>query len=178
MKSVSRYSPLLVAFHWVLAVLIITVLPVGFLVLAPMPNTDPQKLKLLMFHMAGGMFIVTLMVIRFLVRMTSDRPAEQTIGNPRADRLTPVVHYGFYVLIVLMAATGMATALAAGLNRSVFQHSGEPLPADFLAFPTFQAHGLLALILVLFVLLHVAAALYHQFVAKDGLMRRMWFGQR
>jgi cytochrome b561 len=162
----------------VLAVLIVTVLPVGFLVLAPMPNTDPQKLQLLMFHMAGGMFILALMVIRFVVRMMSARPAPQTIGNATADRLAPVTHYGFYVLILLMAVTGMATALVAGLNRSVFQHSGDPLPADFLAFPTFQAHGLLALILALFILLHLAAALYHQFVRKDGLFRRMWFGPR
>jgi cytochrome b561 len=178
MKSVSRYSPALVAFHWVLAVLIIAVLPVGFLVLAPMPNTDPQKLQLLMFHMAGGMFILTLMVIRFIVRMTSDRPAAQSIGNAAADRLAPVTHYGFYVLILLMAATGLATALTAGLNRSVFQHSGEPLPADFDAIPVFGAHEFFATLLVVFIVLHVLAALYHQFVRKDGLFRRMWFGAR
>jgi hypothetical protein len=40
---VSRYHPLLVTLHWLLAVLIIAMLCIGFLVLAPMASTDPQK---------------------------------------------------------------------------------------------------------------------------------------
>jgi cytochrome b561 len=92
--------------------------------------------------------------------------------------LAPVAHYGFYLLVLLMAATGLSTSLLAGLNRSVFQHSGEPLPADFATYPTFLAHGTIALILAVFIILHIAAALYHQFVRGDGLFRRMWFGKR
>jgi cytochrome b561 len=178
MKTVTRFHPLLVALHWLLAVMIIAVLPVGFLVLAPMPNTDPQKMQLLMFHMAGGMFIVFLMTVRFVVRLFTARPPDQSIGNAVADRIAPVVHYGFYLLVLLMAATGLATAIIAGLNKSVFQANGDPLPADFDVFPTFQAHGLFAFLLAIFALLHTAAALYHQFVRHDGLFRRMWFGPR
>ena len=55
MKQVSRYHPLLVSLHWVLAVLIITALAMGFFVLAAMPNVDPQKIGVLRVHMAGGM---------------------------------------------------------------------------------------------------------------------------
>jgi cytochrome b561 len=40
------------------------------------------------------------------------------------------------------------------------------------------AHGYLALLLVGCIVLHVLAALYHQFVRKDRLFRRMWFGRR
>jgi cytochrome b561 len=45
-------------------------------------------------------------------------------------------------------------------------------------YPTFVAHGYLALLLVGCIVLHVLAALYHQFVRKDRLFRRMWFGRR
>jgi cytochrome b561 len=178
MRFVTRYNPWLVALHWLLAVMIIGVLPFGFFILAPMPNTDPSKILLLMLHMAGGMFIFGLMTVRFVVRMTTARPPDQTIGNETADKIAPVTHYGFYLLVLLMAATGLSTSIIAGLNKSVFQHSGDPLPVDFGAFPTFQAHALLAVILTLFIVLHVAAALYHQFVREDGLFRRMWFGKR
>ncbi|MEO0931222.1 MAG: cytochrome b/b6 domain-containing protein [Pseudomonadota bacterium] len=41
-----------------------------------------------------------------------------------------------------------------------------------------MAHGFIALLLVALIVLHIAAALYHQVVLKDGLMRRMWFGRR
>ena len=71
MKQVSRYHPLLVTLHWVLAVLIIAALTIGFFVLAATPNANPQKIGVLRIHMAGGMLILALMVIRFIVRSRS-----------------------------------------------------------------------------------------------------------
>jgi hypothetical protein len=44
MKPASRYHPLLVALHWLLAALILAALAVGFFGLAAMPNADPQKI--------------------------------------------------------------------------------------------------------------------------------------
>ena len=102
MKQVSRYHPLLVTLHWVLAVLIIAALTIGFFVLAATPNADPQKIGVLRIHMAGGMLILALMVIRFIVRMLTLRPAGATTGYPLLDRIAPITHYGFYVLVLLM----------------------------------------------------------------------------
>ena len=39
-------------------------------------------------------------------------------------------------------------------------------------------HGIIAKLLMLSIVAHVLAALYHQFVRKDGLFSRMWFGDR
>jgi cytochrome b561 len=72
----------------------------------------------------------------------------------------------------------LTTAIIAGLNRSVFQRSGEPLPADFDVYPTFLMHGTLAILLCGLIVLHVTAALWHQFLRKDGLLGRMGFGSR
>jgi len=175
---VSRYHPLLVVLHWLLAVLILAMLGVGFFKLATMPNTDPEKIRILLIHMSLGMLILALMAVRFILRMCTARPADATTSHPHLDRIAPVIHYGFYVLVVLMAGTGLATAILAGLNRSVFQGSGEPLPPNFATYPTFVAHGTLALLLAGFIILHLLAALYHQFIRKDRLLRRMWFGRR
>jgi cytochrome b561 len=175
---VSRYHPLLVTLHWLLAVLIIAMLCIGSLVLAPMPNTDPHKIGILLVHMSIGMAILALMVARFIVRMRTSRPADASTGYPRLDRLAPIIHCGFYVLVLLMVGSGYATAILAGLNKSVFQGSGDPLPPDFSAYPTFVAHGMLAALLAGYIVLHIPAALFHQFVLKDGLLRRMFFGRR
>ncbi len=40
------------------------------------------------------------------------------------------------------------------------------------------AHGVIATLLGLLIAAHVAAGLYHQFIRKDGLFGRMWFGDR
>jgi cytochrome b561 len=60
----------------------------------------------------------------------------------------------------------------------VFAGSGAPLPPTFAVYPTWVAHGYIAALLVGFITLHVLAALYHQFVRRDGLFRRMFFGRR
>jgi cytochrome b561 len=177
MKTVSRYQPVLVTLHWLLALMIVGALTLGFFVIA-MPNSDPGKIALLRLHMAGGMTILLLMLIRLTVRWRTAKPPPAMIGNPALERLAPFVHYGFYLLVIGMVASGYTTGILAGLNRSVFQESGEALPADISVYPSFVAHGLLAAILAGFIALHVAAALYHQFVRRDGLLRRMWFGRR
>jgi len=171
MKPASRYHPLLVALHWLLAALILTALAVGFLGLAAMDNADPRKIAVLRWHMAGGMLILALMIVRFIVRLWTAKP-------PPANRLAPVVHWGFHLLVVLMVATGFATGLAAGLPEIVFAGSGAPLPQSFAAFPTWAAHFWLATLLLGFIVLHVGAALHHQLVRRDGLLRRMGFGRR
>ena len=178
MKQALRYHPLLVTLHWALAVLILGALAVGFFALAATSNADPGKIGVLRLHMAGGMLILLLMAIRFVVRMRTARPPAATMGNPFLDRIAPVSHCGFYVLVLAMVASGFATAILAGLPAIVFGGSGDPLPPAFAIYPSFVAHSYLAALLAGLIVLHTLAALYHQFVRKDGLFRRMGFGRR
>jgi cytochrome b561 len=175
---VSRFHPLLVILHWLVAVLIVVMLCIGFFKLAAMSNADPEKIDILRIHMAVGMSILGLMVVRLIVRICTRRPADATTGYAALDRIAPVTHYAFYVLVLLMAGSGLATAILAGLNRSVFQGTGEPLPPSFEPYPSFVAHGYFALLLAGLIVLHLLAALYHQVVRKDGPLRRMWFARR
>lgn len=52
------------------------------------------------------------------------------------------------------------------------------LPPDFDTYPPRAIHGAFAGVLMALIALHVAAALWHQVVRRDGLMARMWFGPR
>jgi cytochrome b561 len=178
MKQVSRYHPLLATLHWVLAALIIAELILGFFGLAARPNSDPRIVGILQAHMLGGMLILVLMVFRFIVLMWTSRPADATTGHPLLDRLAPITHYGFYVLVLLMVGTGFATAIIAGRGEIVFGPSGAPLPPSLMIYPTFVAHALVATVLVGFLVLHIFAAFYHQFIRKDALFQRMFIGRR
>ena len=171
----SRYQPVLVALHWFIALMIIGLLCLGFFVLAKMPNSDPHKLDILVWHMTGGMVVLVLMIPRLIIRIWSARPAKAAAGSPLLDRLAPIAHDALYVIVFLMIATGWTTGW---LISDVFQPNGGPLPSTFAMLPTFQAHAVLAALLVILIAGHIAAALYHQLVLKDGLFRRMWFGQR
>lgn len=170
----SRYQPLLVALHWLLALMITGLLCLGFL-LANMPNTDPNKLDILVWHMAGGMVVLVLMILRVIIRVRSARPATATTGLRPLDRLASIAHASLYGIVFLMIASGWFTGW---LISGSFEHNGPPLPQRFALLPSFQVHASLAFLLAILIAVHVAAALYHQFALKDGLFRRMWFGQR
>ena len=170
-----KYHPALVALHWLLAVLIFFAWGVGALSLEEMPNSSPDKIPALRVHMVTGIAILALMLVRLAVRFGTRRPTAVDTGHPLLDRAAVLAHYGLYALVILMAASGFATALAAGLPDIVFGGSGKPLPESFAAYPARTVHGLVGSLLALLVLVHIIAALWHHFVRRDGLLRRMTF---
>lgn len=173
-----RYHPLLVVLHWLLAVLLVFALAMGTFSLKEIPNIAPEKLFALRGHMIAGIAILALMLVRLGVRLWLPRPPPATTGNRLLDRVAVGVHYGFYVLVILMAASGFATAVQAGLPAIVFGGSGAPLPESFWAYRPRVAHAVIAKLLIALAALHVAGAVYHQLVRRDGLIARMWFGRR
>ena len=174
----TRYHPLLVALHWLLALLLIVALAGGMLQLQHIPNSSPAKIDALRGHMIMGVSILVLTLVRLVVRHFTARPAPASTGRPFMDRLGRAAHVLLYVLVILMAASGFATALQAGLPDIVFGGSGAPLPANFAAYAPRAVHGVIGVLLTGLVALHALAALYHQFVLRDGLLARMGFGRR
>ncbi len=173
----TRYHPALAALHWLAALLILFSLAMGTLSLEKMPNASPDKLFALRAHMVVGFAIFALMLVRLAVRASTRRPLPASTGHVFADRLAPVAHYGLYGLVFLMAASGLALAVQAGLPRILFG-AGGPLPETFSTFGPRAVHGLLAKPLLALIAVHVLAALYHHFIRRDGLLRRMAFGRR
>lgn len=173
--TVGKYHPALVALHWLLAVLILFAWGVGALSLEEMPNSSPGKIATLRVHMVVGAAILLLTLVRLVVRFSTRRPPPVITGRPLLDRVAVHAHYGLYALVILMAASGFATALAAGLPDIVFGASGKPLPESFAAYPARRVHGIVGGLLAFLVLVHIIAALWHQFVRRDGLLRRMSF---
>jgi len=173
MAPPARYHPWLVTLHWGLAILIVATLTVGFAWLGQMPASDPWRLDVLRWHMAGGILILTLTILRFMIRIRTIRPARASTGNRFLDRLAQVSHLAFYVIILMMTGTGLATALMAGLPAIVLGHSGAGVPVDFAIYAPFIAHALLATLLANLILMHLVGVAYHQLVRRDRLLSRM-----
>src|SRR5712672_3220162 len=106
MTLVSRYHPLLVALHWILAFLIIAALALGALVMVKIPNTDPMKFEALRSHMLGGTLILVLMLARLVVRVRTEHPATPSAGHPLLDRLAWASHRLLYVAVLGQATSG------------------------------------------------------------------------
>src|SRR5205807_2280846 len=111
--QVSRYHPLLVSLHWLLAMLIIAALALGALVMVNIPNNNPMKLEALRSHMSGGVLILLLMLARLFVRTRTDHPAAASAGPPLRDRLLRRMFFGRRV----PAATGSLPAINHQLSK-------------------------------------------------------------
>ncbi|MCI2393578.1 cytochrome b/b6 domain-containing protein [Aliiroseovarius sediminis] len=174
----TRYHPALAALHWVLAGLIIGALVMGSQVLAALPNDSPDKMFSLRAHMTVGLVIGALMILRLGTRLTTQHPPKADAGNRLLNSGARAAHWGLYVLVFLMVASGIGISITAGLPDIVFGGSADPLPQTFDDLAPRVAHGVISKLLLLTILAHIAGWLYHQFVLKDGLIRRMWFGKR
>lgn len=174
----SRYHPALVALHWLLALMILGALVAGSVILENTPNDDPFKLTSLAMHMSLGIAILALMLVRVAVRLFTASPPPADTGNALLNKAAAAAHGLLYLLVFGIAVSGLVMANATDLPAIVFGGSGAPLPATFEGLTARAVHGALTSLLILLILAHVAAALWHQFVRKDGLFARMSFGRR
>ena len=83
------------------------------------------------------------------------------------------MHLLLYALLILMASSGIATLLLSGAVPTIL--GGGPVP-DLSALIPRIAHGIMSKLLLALFLVHVGAALYHQFVRRDRLLARMGGG--
>jgi cytochrome b561 len=109
--------------------------------------------------------------------MRTSPPASATAGNRNLDRLAWLSHRLFYIAVFGMAGSGLFLALQTGLPFIVLGGHGT-LPPDFWVYPVRTVHYVFSRLLMGLIALHVAGALYHTFVLRDGLLRRMFFGRR
>ena len=173
--NVERYHFALRLLHWLAGSLILGMLVMGKFALATTPNVLPDKLFGLRMHMGAGAIILLLMLARLALRLKTDHPPPATSGMAAADKAAPMVHWLLYVLVFVMVGSGIVMAAQTGLPAIVIGGVGV-LPADFGHLWARRVHATAAALLVATIVLHIAAALFHQFVRQDRLLSRMGFG--
>jgi cytochrome b561 len=170
-SEVKRYHPALITLHWLLAVAILGMYAFGSFVLDDMHNSAPGKPTLLSLHLVIGVAILLLTVVRLIIRVRAPRPAPVP-GSRGAQKVATGLQHLMYTLTVLIVVSGLVLAFSAHLFTILYGHTGT-LPKDFEDFTSHDIHGWLVNGLLVVVGLHVAAALQHQFILKDGIMSRI-----
>ena len=174
LKSTStRYGSMAIAIHWASALAVILTFAAGFVV----ANVTPpgEQAPILAVHITLGLIVFALTVLRIVWWIVADKRPVAAPGQPHWQELTAsVVHGTFYVLLILMASSGIVTILLSGALPAIF--SGGPLP-DFSQLIPRVAHGGMSKILLALFVIHVGAALYHQVIKRDHLLARMGVGR-
>lgn len=172
-----RYHPLWVLAHWLTAVLMLVSLVGGIAALRHIPNTDPRKASMIAVHAIGGLVIGALLLARLVMRAATRKPQPADTASVWANRLRKTVHGLLYVVGLSMVFTGLGTLRSANALAAVFG-AGGALPRDFWDYPVRQGHMVYSRVLIALIAVHLAGAAYHQFVRRDALFGRMWFGRR
>jgi cytochrome b561 len=146
--------------HWIVAALVVLQLIGGLTigVLHYALGKDPLIGKLLIGHLANGTLIFGLMCARLMLRRRLGAPALPAGTSYDVALLSRLNHYGFYALLLIMPILGWTAYLSSGSLHSL---AG-------------GIHASLALVLALAIGAHLAGVVYHTYIRKDGLLRRMW----
>ena len=180
--STPRYTLTAVALHWVLGLGLVALFALG-VYMADLPFS-PWRLKLYNWHKWAGVTILALSTLRLVWRITHRPPAlpvAMEAAMPAWQRTAHhATHHALYALFFVVPLVGWAYSSAAGFPIVVF--GVLPLP-DFVPVDKALAelikpwHEITAFALAGLVVLHVAAALKHQLIDRDGLLTRMLPGR-
>lgn len=172
--NVRRYSPIIKFLHWLIALAVIVMLIIGFL-LDDIP--DEYAGTVYMLHKSTGITILFLMIIRFIILHAQGKPPLPESVKWWERTLSKFVQNTFYVLLLIMPLSGWIMSVASDHVPVYFGLFKAPLPwispDKSLAEIMESSHGIIAWVLIVFILLHIAGALKHHFIDKDNIFRRM-----
>jgi cytochrome b561 len=171
-----RYTLPAIALHWLMALMIVGAFGMG-LVMTDIPGITPAKLKYYSWHKWAGVTILLLALVRLGWRLGHAPPPYPDTMPLWQQRAADLLHRLLYVLIIAVPLSGYFYTLAAGFPVVWFGLIELPVligPNPELKPILKSLHYWLNMTLAACVLAHIGAALKHQFVDRDGVLRRMW----
>lgn len=162
--------------HWVTALVVLATIPVGA-IMTTEGLSRPLQNALFIFHKNVGVVILLLVLLRLLIRSFSNAgPLPDSIPTWQ-KRAAAISHATLYFLLLVMAISGYIRVRAAGFPIEALDAMGIPplVPRSETLADTAQAiHSYARFILVAFIALHIAAALQHGLIKRDGVFSRIW----
>jgi cytochrome b561 len=130
-------------------------------------------------HKLIGLVVLALMLARLAYRLSAGAPPADSSLSPAQKAVSEVVHWLLYVLLILVALGGwLGTSYYGALNAFGIQ-----IPALFgvaknedMAKMIFVYHAIGGIAIIGLVGLHIAGAMFHLVVKRDGVFYRMWPG--
>lgn len=165
-----QFSTRIAVVHWLTLLLFIAAVYLGH-TLDDMQDAA-KKMSLYPAHFIIGDLVLILTLIRAYFLRKDGKLAPIEGGSAIANKVATGIHHLLYLLLIALPVTGIIMITTTGLLEALRLHDASKLP-DLEKFTIHEVHGTLVGILVLTIGLHALAALYHQFILKDNLIRRM-----
>ena len=183
-NSADRWGIIAKTLHWVIALCIFTAMFTAILNNQLQADDAWQRAlatQLMNVHRSCGVTALTLGVLRIIWVLVGQRPSLPSHMNDFDVRASHISHRIIYVLALAVPLTGWFTTAAFGTRFQWFGlfefpniiDQNKPLVAYF-----YHAHWILYHLLLVVVILHVGAAVWHHFSQRDNVLKRMLPGNR
>ena len=171
------YSPVARALHWITVVLVAVMVPVGLFMTERAEHNiwDGLTNGLYSGHKLTGLLVLALVVARLAYRLVHGAPADEPTIEPWQKAASHATHwaiYGLLLIVPILGWTGISLYPALDIF-GLFRLPGLVAPNQPASSTVFFLHKIGAFALVGLVAMHIGAALYHYFIRKDGVLRRM-----
>ncbi|MCF8476142.1 MAG: cytochrome b [Pseudolabrys sp.] len=177
--KIPGYSGTAKFLHWLIVVLLIA----QFIFAWTMPHIgrDVTVTAMINRHFTFGIIVLAVAVVRLAWRATHGEPPQQDVLPAWQVTSSHIVHWLLYALLVAIPILGWINASWRGMPIALFGQFEMPQLVATRAAGwqwTGDVHGLLSNYVMLALIgLHVAAAFYHHFVQRDGVLKRMLPGR-
>jgi cytochrome b561/polyisoprenoid-binding protein YceI len=182
-NTAQSYGSVARGLHWLTALLILALIPLGFVANA-LPWDTPEalaaKAQVFSVHKTLGVALFFTALVRILWAMTQPKPGPIHPERRVETLATGAVHWALYGAMVIVPLSGWVEHAATEGFAPILWPFGQGLPlvpkSEAVAGAAAGVHWLGGRVLMAALALHVAGAVKHHFVDRDATLRRMWFG--
>jgi cytochrome b561 len=171
----NKYSGLMIAMHWLMAIGIVTAFGAG-LYMVSIEGITPFKLRLYNWHKWLGVTLFVLVGARIVIKLMNKQPAYPRHWGRNAIRMAKAGHWALYLLMFAVPTFGYLFSLAAGYPVVWFGVIELPVLIEKNAEMKDLyklLHELSANLLVLLVVGHVGMVIKHQVKDRENILKRM-----
>jgi cytochrome b561/polyisoprenoid-binding protein YceI len=181
-NTAQSYGAVAKTFHWLTALLIFTLIPLGIIANDLPYDTSEElarKAQLFSLHKTLGLTLFAVALLRILWAIANPKPKPLHPERKFEHWAAETVHWLLYGSLLLVPLTGWIHHAATTGFAPIWWPFGQSLPLvpkDEGVAATFSGlHVVFERVLVVALLLHIAGALKHHFVDRDNSLLRMWF---
>ena len=161
--------------HWLIAFLILCMGIVGLIMVKLPPK--PSIFWVYTAHKSLGIAILISVCIRVIVRLSTSAPPPLAALGAWQHRIAHVTHFALYGMMFAMPLTGWLLDSASGLRPfrwfGLFPMPKLVAPDAALSHQMHRLHEWGFWLLILLVIIHSGAALFHHFIQHDATLIRM-----
>jgi len=170
-----KYPLLMRLIHWLMAIIILTLIAVGFY-MADLPKEDALRDVLYPIHKSFGVTIFMLIILRIIIRFSTAIPPLPHTISKRDGTMAHIAYVVMYGLMICIPIFGYVMSNAFGFKVAWF---GIAIPVlvgtDISLGKLFQQlHAYAAFTLLAIIVIHTLAVVKHVWFDKENLLKRIW----